>query len=179
MSGKHCNIIPPSSSHVLMQFLRRGKKNSLYISLSLQWHIPDHIYCCPCSPKNQISMTQLLTHIKLTHHGISPIYRMVLSTKKEGEIWKIREILDERLDHRNEPFFCGYCSINFRSSVAYINHITKIHSQRIPHGSSHVILRLVKKKTIKCVYLTKLKEWENEEADYYCPCQPWRKMHMR
>lgn len=103
---------------------------------------------------------------------------MVLSTKKEGDIWKIREILDERLDHRNEPFFCSHCKKQFQSHIGYINHMGKVHSQRIPQGSSHVVLRLIKKKTINYVYLTKLKECENEEADYYCPCQPWRKMHM-
>jgi hypothetical protein len=62
--------------------------------------------------------------------------------------------------------------------MGYINHMRMFHQQRIPGGSSHVVLRLVKNTKVRHVYLTNRREWVREEKDYFCPCQPWMKMGM-
>lgn len=84
----------------------------------------------------------------------------------------------ELFDHRNEQFYCAACSKPIKM-ISYMKHINTAHSQMVPPGSSHIVLRMKRGSKDHLLYISPSVEWESKEAAYYCPCKPELKLEMQ
>ncbi len=88
-------------------------------------------------------------------------------------------MLRHKTDHRGTvPIYCGECQQQFSDSSAYSFQMNKQHNGEISVGSSHILLKFMRRDKKMNIYLSPNLPWPVKEPIYCCPCSLHTKLTM-